>query len=143
MANLERAFCAPQRRCPIVAFVYAPQDHAAGWSDTDLVDRLATLPGLSMVVDPGGAAAAGLGMSTSGHVVLYDRDGRLAFTGGVTPSRGEEGDCLALDALIDALAPGDKPAAAQSGAVSASVFGCPLCNDTNPPGCSPVAEGRR
>ncbi|HZW06526.1 MAG TPA: hypothetical protein VFF65_05335 [Phycisphaerales bacterium] len=141
VANLQRALRAPDRRCTVVAFIYAPRGEV--WTDTDLVARLSSLPDLQKVIDPEGAAAASLGMHTSGHVVAYNDAGVLAFTGGVTPSRGEEGDCPSLDALIGAITPSGDPATSQSGFAGASVFGCPLCNQTQTDTRPALAESRR
>jgi hypothetical protein len=81
----------------------------------------ATLPGAEVVPDPGGATARRFGARTSGHVVVYGRDGKLAFAGGVTAGRGHAGDNPGLAAGRAALAGEPGPAAAP-------VFGCPLAD---------------
>jgi hypothetical protein len=79
----------------------------------------ARIPGVALVDDPGGAEAARFGATTSGHVFLFDGDGRLRFHGGVTPARGHEGDSAGADAVVSLVLGGE-------GAATAPVFGCPL-----------------
>ena len=43
------------------------------------------------------------GVRVSGHVLLYDRDGALLFSGGVTNGRGHEGDNRGMSALVAAV----------------------------------------
>ena len=70
-------------------------------------------------------------MATSGHALLFDRDGRLLFRGGITPARGHEGDNFGASAIAARLA--GRPARAE-----APVFGCPIA------GLAPAdTEGRR
>jgi hypothetical protein len=80
------------------------------------------------VVDLGGVEARRFGAMTSGHVVLYDRDGRLRFSGGITGSRGHVGDNVgARDVLAVLRGEASRPTHA--------VFGCALHDrpDTNEP----------
>ena len=68
---------------------------------------------------------------TSGHALLFDRDGHLLFSGGITPARGHEGDNFGASAIAARLA--GRPAPAET-----PVFGCPIA------GPDPdVAEDRR
>jgi hypothetical protein len=56
----------------------------------------------------------------SGHTVLYSRDGRLLFEGGITISRGHEGENLGED-LIASLLNGTATKEAHT-----PIFGCSL-----------------
>jgi len=59
-------------------------------------------------------------VTTSGHVVLYDADGKLVFNGGITSSRGHSGDNAGRAAIT-------KLVHHESAAVpEAPVFGCSL-----------------
>lgn len=71
--------------------------------------------------DVDGALATSLGALTSGHAVLYRRDGSLVFSGGLTPARGHAGPCPGI-AAIRSLARGRT----WKGAATAPVFGCPI-----------------
>ena len=42
-------------------------------------------PGVTSWDDAGGKLAQRFGVLTSGHVLLYDTDGRLLYSGGITP----------------------------------------------------------
>lgn len=86
---------------------------AATWS------MAARVPGARRVRDPGGVEARRFGAATSGLVMLFDADGVLRFRGGVTPSRGHEGDGPGSAALEAALR-------GRPGASWARVFGCGL-----------------
>lgn len=96
-----------------------PADARAGWEDGDTWRRAHQIPGVTAVVDKGGVMAARFGAVVSGHVVLYDGDGVLRFTGGITGSRGHEGENVGRDRLMAAL----KDASATA---SSKVYGCEL-----------------
>lgn len=130
VTNMETALQTPGAACDVVVLVYAPHDRPQEWTQTDTVRRLAALPGVRMVQDVDGQESAKLGMLTSGQVLVYDLGGDLRFAGGITPARGHEGSCAALDSLCELIAPPDRlaPRAGQAKTLAAaSVFGCPLC----------------
>ena len=97
-----------------------PKSSGAEWEDTDLRRDVAEIPGVSTVTDVDGVEANRFGAETSGHTFLYDSDGRLLFSGGITESRGHSGDNAGETAIV-ALINGQSP-----GAASTSVFGCAL-----------------
>ena len=78
--------------------------------------------GVTAVQDEGLAETARFGAFTSGQVLLYGTDGRLRFAGGITGSRGHEGDNDGADAVARAVTGG-------SGLSGGPVFGCRLGND--------------
>lgn len=80
----------------------------------------ARIPNALRVRDPGGGEARRFGAATSGLVMLFGADGSLRFRGGVTRSRGHEGESVGGVALGRALR-GDRGAARW-----ARVFGCGL-----------------
>jgi hypothetical protein len=84
---------------------------------------LARRPELRRIDDRGGAVALRFGALTSGHALLYDADGRLRFSGGLTRARGEAGDSVPLT-YLRAWVAGTRPA----GAATFSVFGCALAS---------------
>ena len=57
---------------------------------------------------------------TSGQALLYDGDGRLLFSGGVTASRGHYGDNAGQSAIVSFVGSGT------ADRTESSVFGCPL-----------------
>lgn len=88
---------------PAVTFVVLGGENDPAWNRTDLTDKAAAVPNSRFVWDDGGQEAKRFGARTSGLVVLYSARGKLLFAGGVTGSRGHEGDNLGLSALKSAL----------------------------------------
>lgn len=97
-----------------------PSGVPEGWEKTNLWESIARVPGVLARVDRDGREAQRFGASTSGQVVLYDAGGRLLFSGGITPSRGHDGDNAGADAVV-ALVNGTTPGVRES-----PVFGCSL-----------------
>jgi hypothetical protein len=109
----------PERLSARVVFL-RPADAGAEWDETDLVRRAAAIPGATTVRDDDGAEAARFRALTSGAAVLYDRNGRLLFAGGLTASRGHEGDSAGLRRITSLLRTG------HADRRDAPVFGCAL-----------------
>jgi hypothetical protein len=97
----------------------AGADH--DWENTPLRKQAAEIPDVRLV-DDDGTLAHHLGAETSGYVVLYDADGKLMFSGGITRARGHEGDSSGRHAIC-ALLNGDADALVGA---KTPVFGCPL-----------------
>jgi hypothetical protein len=95
-------------------------DDERGWTEGDLWDRARRVAGAQVAEDRGGVEADLFGSRTSGQVLLYRADGALAFRGGLTISRGHEGESPGADRIL-ALVAGESPERAD-----APVFGCPL-----------------
>lgn len=102
-----------------VLFV-SPPGAGDTWAATGLWRSAMEIPGVDAVADFGGREAALFGVETSGHTLLYDRDGVLLFSGGITPSRGHEGDSAGRTAIVSLVEKGRSPRNATA------VFGCPL-----------------
>jgi hypothetical protein len=114
-------------RARVHVLVVAPTGTSPGWSDGDLVDRVAALPGVEMTIDAGGVEAARFGAVTSGQTYVFDPAGTMRFSGGLTPARGHRGDRAGRDAVVAALAAGpDLP--------GRHVFGCALEGSAPPSG---------
>ena len=100
--------------------VLKPRDFPDGWEKTDIWRSSASIEGVTVIADVDGAEAARLGAKTSGQALLYDRNGRLVFQGGITALRGEAGDNAGVRTLH----------AAMSGAAikdaSTPVYGCAI-----------------
>jgi hypothetical protein len=99
---------------------HAPEGASEDWHRTDLWDAAAAIPGAVVGTDQGGAEARRFGIATSGHTLLYDGDGRLQFTGGITASRGHQGDNAGRRTILALLQ--QRPVQRHY----ASVFGCSL-----------------
>ena len=90
------------------------------WTKTDLWQSASRIPGVRTLVDEDGIEAAHFDALTSGQVVLYDGEGRLQFSGGITGARGHIGDNLGMQRIISLLSGG------QADRTDSPVFGCPL-----------------
>lgn len=102
-----------------VVFVQ-PESVEDGWSETDIWDQAAAIPGVELCVDRGGVEAKRFGAVSSGHCVLYDNTGALKFSGGLTIARGHEGRSQLTDNLSRLVC--DEEAILDS----APTFGCRL-----------------
>ena len=71
--------------------VYRPSDFKAGWEKTETFEAAKHLQRARVIVDPDGREARLFGGFTSGQTFLYDGDGALRFSGGVTSLRGHAG----------------------------------------------------
>ncbi|WP_442484425.1 hypothetical protein [Aeoliella sp. SH292] len=111
---------ADRPRLTIVATL--PPDATPDWRETDTVRNLLKLPHSSVVWDTDGVLANKFGATTSGTVQLYQPDGELLYAGGITPSRGHQGDNAGSDTLTQLLTRETSIATA-----SLPAFGCRLC----------------
>jgi hypothetical protein len=102
-----------------VVFMDAP-DAGVRWFQTDLRRQAEAIPGVHVFCDRDGIESERFGARTSGLALLYSDTGYLLFQGGITASRGHEGQndgIVALEAMIH-----DK----ESSLGQTPVFGCPL-----------------
>jgi hypothetical protein len=97
-----------------------PAGFSEDWERTDLWHSAASIPGVSVMEDDGGAEARRFNSSTSGQTILYDREGRLLFSGGITASRGHSGDNAGRSAIVSLVNEGTADRS------ETLVFGCPL-----------------
>lgn len=130
LGELERVLA--ETHVPLRVLLHTPSTKPAEWdADTDRRVR-ARLPRQAVLDDRDGALARQLGLATSGHVLLYGKDGRLRFGGGITAGRGHAGANSASRSLTEALGelahPGKPP-------VTTAVFGCPLLADSGEHDC--------
>lgn len=99
-----------------------PEGFADGWEVTDLWQSASDIPGVKPILDGDGREARLFHAATSGQTLLYDPEGRLLFSGGITGSRGHFGDNAGQGAVV-ALVNSQVPDQTET-----SVFGCPLFN---------------
>jgi len=101
-----------------------PVGTSSEWERSDLWALARSIPGVAVAIDPAGVEANRFGGATSGEALLYGTDGRLKFAGGITASRGHEGDSPGADRIVSLLMTGSAELA------TAPVFGCPLNGPT-------------
>jgi hypothetical protein len=103
--------------------VYKPSEFPAGWENTEVVLAARHLPRTKVVLDPDAREAKLFGGFTSGQTFLYDGDGRLRFSGGVTALRGHAGVNRAVAEVV-------RIAQSHVGTSTHPVFGCAIVSRT-------------
>ena len=87
-----------------VTVVFAlPAGVAPHWEQGELWQEAATIPGIHVTTDRDGEESRRFGVKGSGHVLLYQPSGQLVFSGGITSSRGHEGDNPGRAAVISLI----------------------------------------
>ena len=99
--------------------------HDAQWQQSAIQTLAADIDGVTLHRDAGRHETRLFGAETSGACLLYAADGRLLFAGGITASRGHEGDNFGRQA-IQAWLTRTQPASSTS-----AVYGCPLFEPRN------------
>jgi hypothetical protein len=107
-----------QGRVSTKVLFYHPTDAADAWTHSDLWYAAAAIPGVEVIADDNGHEAAIFGALVSGQTLLYDADGRLTFSGGITGARGHSGDNLGRSTLVSLLLTG------RAATAKTPVFGC-------------------
>ena len=99
---------------------FMPPEMESEWSLLPIIQSVKRIRNVTVDYDIDGSEAALFGVTTSGHILIYDSRGVLQFSGGITGSRGHTGDNhffqLARQAVVNKKA---KYAATP-------VFGCAL-----------------
>jgi hypothetical protein len=102
-----------------VVFV-RPSGMPPDWEKTDTWLAARGIPGVKAWIDRDGVETVRFGARTSGQVLLYNPDGRLVFSGGITPIRGHLGDSRGQERIVSLVATG------KADATTSRVFGCAL-----------------
>ena len=118
-----------QRPRAYVVFIKPPRT-GEEWERTGGYAKAAAIPGVEVLRDDDGREARRFGVQTSGQVMLFLPDGRLAFSGGTTSARGKTGTNVGRTTLLDLL---EGRAALTS---STPVYGCPLFGPADEPDAS-------
>lgn len=85
-----------------------------------VVDSLAHLRDVQVLIDNDDVESQRFGAKASGQTLLFDRNGKCIFSGGITAARGEVGANVGVDALRQYLAGG------RASICKTPVFGCSL-----------------
>lgn len=101
-------------------FLFQPVDESDNWSHTDLWEAATRIPGVNVRSDVGAATASQFAAKASGQVLLYDTEGRLQFSGGITAGRGHEGDNTGRSSIVSLVRGNGQPPN------TCPVFGCPI-----------------
>jgi hypothetical protein len=107
LSEIERLFTSidgPAKTRPdFVVNVTVPQTASEDWLQTATLERVKAIADARIYVDWGGVEAAKFGATTSGFVMLFGENGSRQYAGGVTESRGHEGDNAGRNSLARIL----------------------------------------
>jgi hypothetical protein len=120
LRELDGLLAQTQNRVSAIVVFTIPDGVPAGWEKGELWNAALTIPGLRIIRDPGGREAKQFEVQGSGHILLFASSGKLLFSGGITASRGHEGDNLGLTAVVSFILDG------QASIRQTPVFGCSL-----------------
>lgn len=106
----------------LTAFVLfmKPDGTSEDWEKTDSWRNAAKIPGVQVLSDNEAIEARRFNAATSGQTILYDKNGQLIFSGGITGSRGHSGANTGSSAIIS-LVNHEVPETTET-----AVYGCPL-----------------
>jgi hypothetical protein len=104
-----------------VVVVTRPPGMKGEVADGELAAKAREIRAVSVLTDADGVEARRFGSATSGHTLLFDAAGRRLFSGGITASRGHEGDNAGAQAIRKLVEDGR-----DADRASAPVFGCSL-----------------
>jgi hypothetical protein len=100
-------------------------DDGSDVTEGRLWNAAAAIPGVTPIVDRDGDQSRAFGALVSGQAFLFDRDGVLVFSGGLTAARAHAGDNDGVAAVLAALQTSKAPIS------STPVFGCLLNERTS------------
>lgn len=123
LSELARLLTAAQGPVEAAVLFTVPPGETESWARTDTWAAAEAIPGVRVLPDADGREGRLFGALTSGWTVLYGADGALVFSGGLTASRGHEGDNEGRDRVLAHLARRDTSHG------STPVFGCELGDD--------------
>lgn len=131
MAELAKILAHSPEVCRPILLAFKPHGEPDSWIETRLC-RDARRLGTEIRIDEDGRAALGMGMLTSGQILLYGRDGELRYQGGITSARGHQGDNAGQRFVQRVLEGEEMPLA------TLPVYGCSIVADS----CVAVAVGQ-
>lgn len=122
VGELNRVLSQMHRPVSTTVFFFKPASEPESFCvGTRIWNDAKTLPNASLQVDIDGKAAQKYGARCSGQILLYEaKTGRLVFSGGITESRGHEGESRGSDAILQYLRNGECPVS------RTNVFGCAI-----------------
>lgn len=118
VSELARLSARAADRLAVHVVIVRPPGVPEDWDDTELRRRATSIPGATVHRDDGGVEATRFKAAVSGFTMLYDPNGRLRFAGGITSSRGHEGDSFGVRRIVSMLDGGS------ADRTDAPVFGC-------------------
>jgi hypothetical protein len=126
VAELAHIMSRAAGRVSVHAVLLQPTHPSEHWRGSAIEQDLVELRDVLIWQDRGCSEARRFGVATSGHVLLYDAQGRLTFSGGITSARGHEGDNYGRDTVLMQIM------GENGNRVGSPVFGCPLATPQSP-----------
>lgn len=120
LAELAELMARSRRRANAVVVFIQPREAESDWEASSTWRDATRIPSVTAIRDDDAVESKRFGAETSGQTVLYDKDGNLLFSGGMTGARGHVGDNAGFESLLALLGGGGQPQA------TAAVFGCGL-----------------
>ena len=120
MGELARLMAQTEGRVNAYVLFSKPSNFTNDSEQTDLWAMAVGIPGVTAMRDDDLAEARRFLAATSGQTMLYDKDGNLQFSGGITAGRGHEGDNHGRSAIVSILT------ANETDRRQTPVFGCEL-----------------
>ncbi len=121
LGELEILAAQAKNKFEAVVLFFEPEADSEAWTKTASVKIAESIPGVRVLFDKEGGVAKRFAAETSGQTVVYNSDGKLLFSGGITGSRGHMGDNQGFDLVLKLLDDG-----AFSPPRTTKVFGCGL-----------------
>ena len=118
--ELDGLLAETQNKLSVTLVFTIPNGIEPGWEQGDLWKSAEAMPGVRILRDQGGVEASRFGVKGSGHTLLYEPSGKLLFSGGITASRGHEGDNPGCAAIVGFVLNGHATVS------RTPVFGCSL-----------------
>lgn len=130
LAELERVVSTCEKEAEFQVVAFEPTDADDRWSDSAIAEKAKAILGREVHWDHDGCEARRFQVKTSGHVVAYGTDRQLMFSGGITVSRGHEGNNSARNQLTARLRARDVDSGDEAGPLNFPVYGCSLVDGT-------------
>ena len=126
LAELERVVGQSGSSLETIVILNAPAEKLEEWMQTAVANRAKGISGAKIVVDGDGKLSAKFRVTVSGQCLLYSPNGQLLFQGGLTASRGHEGESLGQSILIHMIAHPEPDALSNQQVREVPVYGCEL-----------------
>lgn len=124
LREFERALGDDSGLAEIRIGLFCPAGKPDVWTDTKLSKFAEKIHPGSTFVDRSATEAKRFGVLTSGHVMAFSASGKRLFSGGITTSRGHDGENRGSLALRSVFQGDDRPFVEQP------VFGCPIIDSS-------------
>lgn len=119
LAELARLNARNRNLAETRVYFYQPDDQPDDWARTELWRQASAIPNVT-IQTVSEEDLREFGVTTSGQTLLYNAYGQLLFSGGITATRGHEGDNAGSESIENYLRTG-KTTVSQT-----PVFGCIL-----------------